>query len=118
MLFVKYLLLSAGIGMFVIAAGILAYDYSLFLAHRRRLVYAEGTTPPPEPTVRWRASLAFVMLAWAPLLISAAIVIVPAGMGGVRVSQTRGALAGTLYPGIHDVTSLAEKVKLFNKRDL
>ena len=37
MLFVKYLLLSAGIGMFVIAAGILAYDYSLFLAHRRRL---------------------------------------------------------------------------------
>jgi hypothetical protein len=118
MLFVKYLLLSAGIGMFVIAAGILAYDYSLFLAHRRRLVYAEGTTPPPELTVRWRASLAFVMLAWAPLLISAAIVIVPAGMGGVRVGQTRGTLAGTLYPTIHYVTPLVEKVKLFNKRDL
>jgi regulator of protease activity HflC (stomatin/prohibitin superfamily) len=116
MLFVKYLLLSAGIGMFVIAAGILAYDYSLFLAHRR-LVYAEGTTPRPEPTVRWRASLAFVMLAWAPLLISAAIVIVPAGMGGVRVSQTRGTLAGTLYPGVHYVTPLVEKVELFNTRD-
>src|SRR3984885_10868120 len=117
MLFVKYLLLSAGIGMFVIAARILAYDYPLFLAHRRRLVYAEGTTPPPEPTVRWRASLAFVMLAWAPLLISAAIVIVPAGMGGVRVSQTRGTLAGTLYPGVHYVTPLVEKVELFNTRD-
>jgi len=117
MLFVKYLLLSAGIGMFVIAAGILAYDYSLFLAHRRRLVYPEGATPPPEPTVRWRTSFALVMLAWAPMLVSAAIVIVPAGMGGVRVSQTRGTLAGTLYPGIHYVTPLIEKVELFNTRD-
>jgi regulator of protease activity HflC (stomatin/prohibitin superfamily) len=117
MLFVKYLLLSVGIGMFVIAAGILAYDYSLFVAHRRRLVYPEGTTPPPEPTVRWRTSFALVMLAWAPMLISAAIVIVPAGMGGVRVSQTRGTLAGTLYPGVHYVTPLIEKVELFNTRD-
>ncbi len=117
MLFVKYLLLSAGIGMFVIAAGILAYDYSLFIAHRRRLVYPEGTTPPPEPAVRWRTSVALVMLAWAPLLVSAAIVIVPAGMGGVRVSQTRGTLAGTLYPGVHYVTPLIEKVELFNTRD-
>ncbi len=117
MLFVKYLLLSAGIGMFVIAAAILAYDYSLFVAHRRRLVYPEGTTPPPEPTVRWRTSVALVMLAWAPLLISAAIVIVPAGMGGIRVSQTRGTLAGTLYPGVHYVAPLIEKVELFNTRD-
>jgi regulator of protease activity HflC (stomatin/prohibitin superfamily) len=116
MLFVKYLLLSAGIGMFVIAAGILAYDYSMFLAHRR-LVYPEGTTPTPEPSVRWRTSIALVMLAWAPLLISAAIVIVPAGMGGVRVSETRGTLAGTLYPGVHYVAPLIEKVELFNTRD-
>ena len=57
------------------------------------------------------------MLAWAPLLISAAIVIVPAGMGGVRVSQTRGTLAGTLYPGVHYVMPLIEKVELFNTRD-
>jgi len=117
MLFVKYLLLSAGIGMFVIAAGILAYDYALFIAYRRRPATPEGTTPPPEPNVRWRASIAFLMLAWAPLLVSAAIVIVPAGMGGVRVSQTRGTLAGTLYPGIHYVTPLVEKVELFNTRD-
>jgi regulator of protease activity HflC (stomatin/prohibitin superfamily) len=116
MLFVKYLLLSAGIGMFVIAAAILAYDYTLFLAHRRRL-YPEGTTPPPEPAVRWRTPLALVMLAWAPLLISAAIVIVPSGMGGIRVSQTRGTLAGTLYPGVHYVMPFVERVELFNTRD-
>jgi regulator of protease activity HflC (stomatin/prohibitin superfamily) len=117
MLFVKYLLLSAGIGMFVIAASILAYDYSRFISHRGRLAYPEGTTPPPEPTVRWRISIALVMIAWAPMLISAAIVIVPAGMGGVRVSQTRGTLAGTLYPGVHYVAPLIEKVELFNTRD-
>jgi hypothetical protein len=116
MLFVKYLLLSAGIGMFVTAAAILAYDTYLLMSHRRRLV-PEGTTPSPEPAVRWRIPTALVMLAWAPILVSAAIVIVPAGMGGVRVSQTRGTLAGTLYPGVHYVAPLVERVELFDTRD-
>ena len=58
-----------------------------------------------------------VMLAWAPLLISAGIVIVPSGMAGVRVSQTKGTLAGTLYPGVHFVVPLVEHVELFNTRD-
>ena len=57
------------------------------------------------------------MLAWAPLLISAGIVIVPSGMAGVRVSQTKGTLAGTLYPGVHFVVPLVERVELFNTRD-
>ena len=57
------------------------------------------------------------MLAWAPLLISAGIVIVPSGMAGVRVSQTKGTLAGTLYPGVHFVMPLVERVELFNTRD-
>jgi regulator of protease activity HflC (stomatin/prohibitin superfamily) len=116
MLFVKYLLLGAGVTMFVIAAAILAYDAYLLISHRRR-VFPEGTTPPSEPTLRWRTPLALVMLAWAPLLVSAAIVIVPAGMGGVRVSQTRGTLAGTLYPGVHYVMPFVEHVELFNTRD-
>jgi regulator of protease activity HflC (stomatin/prohibitin superfamily) len=118
MLFVKYLLLGVGIAMFVIAAAILAYDAYLLIAYRRRLLHAEeGTTPGPEPSVRWRTPVALVMLAWAPLLISAAIVIVPAGMAGVRVSQTRGTLAGTLYPGVHFVMPMVEHVELFNTRD-
>ena len=118
MLFVKYLLLGVGIAMFVIAAAILAYDAYLLIAYRRRLLHAEeGTTPGPEPPVRWRTPVALVMLAWAPLLISAAIVIVPAGMAGVRVSQTRGTLAGTLYPGVHFVMPMVEHVELFNTRD-
>lgn len=118
MLFVKYLLLSAGIAMFVIAAAILAYDAYLFIAYRRRVSRAvEGDTPGPEPAVRGRTPVALVMLAWAPLLFSAAIVIVPAGMAGVRVSQTRGTLAGTLYPGVHFVVPMVEHVELFNTRD-
>lgn len=118
MLFVKYLLLSAGIAMFVIAAGILTYDAYLLIAYRRSLLSPDRTTPlPPPPAVRWRIPVALVMLAWAPLLISASIVIVPAGMAGVRVSQTKGTLAGTLYPGVHFVTPLVERVELFNTRD-
>jgi regulator of protease activity HflC (stomatin/prohibitin superfamily) len=118
MLFVKYLLLGSGITMFVIAAAMLAYDAYLFINYRRRLLLpAEGIIPGPEPSVRWRIPVALVMLAWAPLLISAAIVIVPAGMAGVRVSQTRGTLAGTLYPGVHFVMPMVEHVELFNTRD-
>ncbi len=119
MLSLKYLLVSAGIAMFVIAAGILSYDaYLLITWQRRRLTPDhEAGGPGPAPAVRWRPSVALVMLAWAPLVISAGIVIVPSGMAGVRVSQTKGTLAGTLYPGVHFVTPLVEHVELFNTRD-
>jgi regulator of protease activity HflC (stomatin/prohibitin superfamily) len=119
MLLLKYLLLSAGIAMFVIAAAILSYDAYLLIAWQRRRLHPdpEAGTPGPAPAMRWRTSVAFVMLAWAPLLISAGIVIVPSGMAGVRVSQTKGTLAGTLYPGVHFVMPLVEHVELFNTRD-
>jgi regulator of protease activity HflC (stomatin/prohibitin superfamily) len=118
MLLLKYLLLSAGIAMFVIAAGILTYDAYLLLAwQRRRWNLDPSAAPGLVPTVRWRTPVALVMLALAPLLISAGIVIVPSGMAGVRVSQTKGTLAGTLYPGVHLVVPLVERVQLFNTRD-
>jgi regulator of protease activity HflC (stomatin/prohibitin superfamily) len=119
MLLLKYLLLSAGIAMFVIAAGILACDTYLLITWQRKRLNSdpEAGAPSPAPTARWRTSAALVMLAWAPLLISAGIVIVPSGMAGVRVSQTKGTLAGTLYPGVHFVMPLVERVALFNTRD-
>jgi hypothetical protein len=93
MLLLKYLLLSAGIAMFVIAAGILCYDAYLLIAwQRRRLSFdPDKGEPAPgvSPIVRWRIPVALVMLAWAPLLISAGFVIVPSGMAGVRASQTK-----------------------------
>jgi regulator of protease activity HflC (stomatin/prohibitin superfamily) len=119
MLLLKYLLVSAGIAMFVIAAGVLSYDAYLLVAWQRRRLHPdpEAGTLGIAPAIRWRTSVALVMLAWAPLLISAGIVIVPSGMAGVRVSQTKGTLAGTLYPGVHFVMPLVERVELFNTRD-
>jgi hypothetical protein len=90
MLLLGYFLLSAGIAMFVIAAGILTYDAYLLIAYPRKRLNldpeagtpgpAPGLAPGVSPNVRWRIPVAFVMLAWAPLLISAGIVIVPSGM--------------------------------------
>ncbi len=119
MLLLKYLLMYLGIAMFVIAAGILSYDAHLLFAWQRRRLHPdpEAGAPSPAPAMRWRTSAAFAMVAWAPLLISAGIVIVPSGMAGVRVSQTKGTLAGTLYPGVHFVEPLIERVELFNARD-
>jgi regulator of protease activity HflC (stomatin/prohibitin superfamily) len=116
MLFLKYLLMIGGIGMIVVAAGILSYDLSMEIRYRRMM--AAGTTPlPPVPTFRWRTAVAFAVLAWAPILIALSIVVVPSGMAGVRVSQTQGTLAGTLYPGVHFVAPLLETVELFDTRD-
>jgi len=89
MLLLKYLLLGAGIAMLLIAAAILTYDICLLVAGCRRLPphpVARGLAPELPP--RWRASVAFVMLAWAPLLISASFVLVPSGITNVRVGQT------------------------------
>ena len=61
--------------------------------------------------------MALVLVACLPLLVAASIVVVPSGMGGVRVSQVSGTLPGTLYPGVHFVTPLVESVETFDLRD-
>src|SRR6201987_6252580 len=116
MLFLKYLLMIGGIGMIVVAAAILSYDLTMEVQYRRAM--AASAMPLPEiPRMRWRTAVAFAMLAWAPILIALSIVVVPSGMAGVRVSQTQGTLAGTLYPGVHFVAPLLETVELFDTRD-
>src|SRR5436305_15110195 len=98
MLFLKYLLMSGGIAMIVIAAGILAYDFYLDIRHRRVQATPEAA-PTAAPHIRWRASLALALLACGPLLIGGGIVVVPSGMAGVRLSQTKGNLPGMWDPG-------------------
>jgi regulator of protease activity HflC (stomatin/prohibitin superfamily) len=117
MLFLKYLLTWGGIAMIAMAAGILGYD--LWLGLRLRLRLAEGGTEPlpPAPHVRWRGALGLALLAWGPIILALGIIVVPSGMAGVRVSQTSGTLAGTLYPGAHFITPLVESVALFDTRD-
>jgi regulator of protease activity HflC (stomatin/prohibitin superfamily) len=117
MLFVKHMLMMGGIGMILVAVGILTYDVLLEMNYRRA-VAAAGPEPLPEnPHMRWRAGLALALLAWAPILIALSIVVVPSGMAGVRISQTQGTMAGTLYPGVHLATPLLEDVALFDTRD-
>src|SRR5690349_10492074 len=118
MLLIKYLLMAVGIAMFGSAAAVLGYDLYLLAMARRALAQLQpGQAAPEERDVRWRVGAALVVLAWAPILIAMSLVVVPAGMGGVRVSQISGTLAGTLYPGVHVVRPFVDRVVLFDTRD-
>jgi len=117
MLFLKYLLMLGGIAMITVAAAILAYDIYLEVKYRQALAVANAGPLPPVPQMRWRSSLALVLLAWGPILLSLGIVVVPSGMAAVRVSQTSGTLPGALYPGAHFIVPLAENIVLFDTRD-
>lgn len=115
MLLFKHLLMLSGIALLVAAAAIVAYDFFLKLQYRRAV--ASGVAmAEPEP-VRWKMTVVFFALAWAPMLIAASIAVVPSGAAGVRVSETRGTLSGTLYPGVHYVTPILEHVDTFDTRD-
>ena len=70
----------------------------------------------PEPVV-WQMPVALALVGCLPLLIAASIVVVPSGMGAVRVSQVGGTLPGTLYPGLHFITPLVDSVQMFDLRD-
>src|SRR5437763_16128980 len=115
MLFLKYVLMTCGLGMITIAVAILSYDLYLQMQYRRLLPTAQ--IAPPVPRIRWRSAVALGLLAWGPIVLALGIVVVPSGMAGIRVSQTSGTLAGTLYPGVHLVVPVVERVQLFDTRD-
>jgi regulator of protease activity HflC (stomatin/prohibitin superfamily) len=116
MLFIKYLLLVASLGFFILAAGLMAWD--VYAHDRTRRMLARGVENPPRPgPLRWKTAARFAALAWLPLLLSLSIVVVPSGMAGVRVSQISGTHPGTLYPGVHFVKPLLDRVVLFDIRD-
>jgi regulator of protease activity HflC (stomatin/prohibitin superfamily) len=117
MLALKYLLVTLGLGMILVAMSILAFDLYREWIYRRALSASPTGPLPPLPQLRWRTSLALALLAWGPLLLAFSIVVVPSGKAGVRVSQTSGTLPGTLYPGVHLVMPLIEDVALFDTRD-
>ncbi len=117
MLLLKYLLLAAGIGLFAGAAAIIAYDIYLATQLRRLLAKgAEPVQPLPRP-IRWKLAGKLAGLAWLPLLLGLSIVVVADGTAGVRVSQLSGVRPGTLYPGVHVVLPLIERVVIYDIRD-
>jgi regulator of protease activity HflC (stomatin/prohibitin superfamily) len=122
MLALKDLLIAAGVLFLAAAFAITLYDLWKMFEYRRKLARLAGGEGPmemmPEPdSVRWRTSIALAVAACLPLLVADSIVVIPAGMGGVRVSQMRGTLPGTLYSGAHFVTPLVESVQMFDLRD-
>jgi regulator of protease activity HflC (stomatin/prohibitin superfamily) len=116
MIALKLLLTFAGV--LLIAAAFAIPIYSLWLRYRITRRKAAGETELPEPPeIPWRSSVALILVACLPLLVASSIVVVPSGMGGVRVSQIRGTMPGTLYPGVHFVTPMMESVETFDLRD-
>ncbi len=87
MLALKYLLISGGLGMILVAVGILGYDLYRELLHRRSLATPGAAPVQPLSELRWSTSLALVLLAWGPILLALSIVVVPSGMAGIRVSK-------------------------------
>lgn len=119
MLALKYLLNAAGVLLLTAAIAITLYDLWMWIDYRRKLAAGgDGMPEPPEPQpVRWNRAVGLAAFAVLPLLAAESIVVIPAGMGGVRISQMRGTLPGTLYPGAHFIVPLVEGVQIFDLRD-
>jgi len=105
MLTVKYLLEAGGLALIAVAAAFLKFNFYHFK------VSVEA--PPP----RWFTALRLAVGGLIPLLAGLSIAVVPAGFGGVRVSDVSGTVPGTLYPGLHFVFPLVQSVALYDIRD-
>jgi len=125
MLLLKYLLTIIGFGLLVGAAALIVQDIYQILKHRRMreqeppLGESEGSPAAPgrPPSTHWREAVRLAAAAILPLLIGQSITIVPSGQCGVLVSQFSGVRPWTLYPGVHWVVPLVERVVLFDARD-
>jgi regulator of protease activity HflC (stomatin/prohibitin superfamily) len=120
MLALKMLLMIAGALFWAVALVIPLFTLWLRVQAARKKAGESGTVIEPlaEPkAINWRRSVAFVIAGCVPMLMAGSIVVVPSGMGGVRISQLSGTLPGTLYPGVHFVTPLIDSVEIFDLRD-
>ena len=120
MLALKMLLIIAGASLWAAAVSIPLFAVWLRLEIMRRKTSQDEAVNEnlAEPkTINWRRSIAFAIAGCVPMLMAASIVVVPSGMGGVRISQLSGTCHGTLYPGVHFVTPLIDNVEMFDLRD-
>ena len=113
MLFVKYLLLITGWGLLGWAAAIALNNlYKVVQYHRQMRTHIAPENKPVRPHLIWTTAQRAFLVAWLPLFLAASIVVVPSGMGGIRVSQTSGTRPGTLYPGVHMIVPLVDTVAM------
>jgi len=107
MIALKYLLQFFGSTVLAAAAAMLILD--LVKTYREH-----GLT---VAQLNWRLPGRVALLGLIPLLAGLSIAVVPAGMAGVRVSQVSGTLPDTLYPGLHFVVPLVQRVEVYDLRD-
>jgi regulator of protease activity HflC (stomatin/prohibitin superfamily) len=132
MLMLRYLLWVVSFLLFGSAAGLVGYDVWIAFQLRRLLnrgAEAGGTAPIPflrataseqagsEHPVRWKLAARLAALGIVPLLIGASFALVPDGGGGLRISQISGVEKGTLYPGVHLVVPLFERIVTYDLRE-
>ena len=107
----RVVLLLASWGLVAAAVGVVGYDL------QRAWVAWKRDPGVPLRRPRARAPARLLALAVLALLAHQSISIVPSGYAGVRVSQLSGTRPGTLYPGVHLVKPLLERVALYDTRD-
>ena len=111
MLFIKYLLSTGGVGLLLAAAAIAILDLY------RQLKPSGQLASMASDQIRWRLAARVACSGFVALLAGLSVVVVPSGQAGVEISQLSGALPGTLYPGVHLMFPLVERVELFSLRD-
>lgn len=124
MIALKLVLTIAGVLLLAAAVAIPLYGVWMRIRYAMKkraggdgLMLEGGRTEPEPESIVWRGPVALALVACIPLLIAESMVVVPSGMGGVRVSQIAGTEPGTLYPGLHFITPLVESVQMFDLRD-
>jgi hypothetical protein len=116
----KWLLMAAGIAMFGSTAEVVAYDVYLAMQFQKLMGSGEpgaAVQAGPRRPMRWPLAMKLFGWAWAPLLLALGMVFVPEGSGGVRIRQISGVQQGTLYPGIHLIVPLVQRVAVYDLRD-
>lgn len=122
MIALKTMLMILGVLLMTVAAGIPLHGLWMQLRYVMKKksngdgMLLESGEPEPSP-ILWKGPVALALVACIPLLMAGSMVVVPSGMGGVRVSQIGGTEPGTLYPGLHFVTPMIETVHMFDLRD-
>ena len=124
MIALKTLLMISGMLVMTIAAGIPLHGLWMQIQYLMKkksgkdgMLLESGEVEARPGPIAWRGPLALALVACIPMLMAMSMVVVPSGMGGVRISQIGGTEPGTLYPGLHFVTPLVESVQFFDLRD-
>jgi regulator of protease activity HflC (stomatin/prohibitin superfamily) len=124
MIALKTMLMIIGMLLITVAAGIPLHGLWMQLRYAMKkksagegMLLESGVEEPRPGPIMWREPSLLALIACVPLFIAGSMVVVPSGMGGVRVSQIGGTKAGTLYPGLHFVMPLVESIQMFDLRD-